>query len=111
MHLLFCDKLHQSKPVGVSFLTNHRLRGPQFTEAEGVWGIRAVRDSGRQDDWGGQRSCWDMGGGRGAAPSRYVHRPAQSSVCGLEAEFSSFVIFSYSPLPTRLFFIMLVYSV
>lgn len=27
-------------------------RAPLFTEAEGVWGIRAVRDSGRQDDWG-----------------------------------------------------------
>lgn len=80
-------------------------RAPLFTEAEGVWGIRAVRDSGRQDDWGGHRSCWDMGSGRRAAPSRDVHLRHRDVFVVFQAGFSAFVIFHYSPLPTRLLFL------
>lgn len=79
-------------------------RAPLFAEAEGVWGIRAVRDSGRQDDWGGRRSRWDMGSGRRAAPSGDVRLRHRDVFVLFQAGFSAFVIFHYSPLPTRLLF-------
>lgn len=72
-------------------------RAPLFTEAEGVWGIRAVRDSGRQDDWRGHRSCWDV-------EEEQLQAGMYVAVFVLfQAEFSAFVIFHHSPLPTSLF--------
>lgn len=85
------------------------LCAPLFTEAEGVWGIRAVRDSGRQDDWRGHRSRWDMGCRRRAAPSRDVHR----CVCGFPSRVFCLCYISLLPTAhkTPFFSLLLAYAV
>lgn len=73
-------------------------RAPLFTEAEGVWGIRAVRDSGRQDDWGGHRSCLGYGQWKKSSSKQGCTSPPQRCVCGFPSRV--FCLCYISLLPT-----------
>lgn len=89
--------------VGISFLTNHMLRAPLFVEAEGVWGIKAVRDSARQDDCGvtGHVGIWRVE--KEQLQAVMPKAETELGFCGWKTEFTVFVLFHYSLLPTRFF--------
>lgn len=46
-----------------------------------------------------------------SSSKQWCPTPPQSCVCGWKTGFTVFVLFHYSPLPARFFFIMLVYAV
>lgn len=96
--------------VGISFLTNHMLRAPLFVEAEGVWGIKAVRDSARQDDCGvtGHVGIW-----RAEKEQLQAVMPNAATELCLWVEDRVYCLCFISLLPAahKIFFIMLVYAV
>lgn len=76
------------------------LCAPLLTEAEGVWGIRAVRDLAVRMTAGviGHVGIW-------AAEEEQLQAGMYVAVFVVfQAGFSAFVTFHYSPLPTRLLF-------
>lgn len=96
--------------VGISFLTNHMLRAPLFIEAEGVWGIKAVRDSARQDDCGvtGHVGIWRVE----KEQLQAVMPDAATELClWVEDRVYCLCFISLLPAAHKIFFIMLVYAV